>query len=36
MAIQNLENTSKELKKQITWAAIEEQENVSYFVKNNK
>jgi len=27
MAIQNLEKTSKELKKQITWATIEEQEN---------
>jgi len=29
MAIQNLEKTSKELKKQITWATIEEQENVN-------
>jgi len=29
MAIQDLEKNSKELKKQITWASIEEQENVN-------
>ncbi|ORX70371.1 hypothetical protein BCR32DRAFT_211334 [Anaeromyces robustus] len=30
MAIQNLEKTSKELKKKIAWAEIKEQENVKY------